>query len=117
MRWDGVSVRTAARDSGREAMGARGPPWNGALQAGSDWVPTGPRHAAEVFNGGGPARAGREPNVLRAARTMPLSFEVLGPLRIVAPVDAGTSRQPLRERSLGGPKQRFVLARLLAEPN
>lgn len=44
-------------------------------------------------------------------------FEVLGSLRIVAPVDAGASVPAPVERSLGGPKQRLVLALLLAEPN
>ena len=44
-------------------------------------------------------------------------FEVLGPLRVVAPVGAGGGTQPGPDRPLGGPKQRLVVALLLAEPN
>ena len=47
----------------------------------------------------------------------PVRFEVLGPLRVVAPVGAGGGTQPGPDRPLGGPKQRLVLALLLAEPN
>ena len=46
-----------------------------------------------------------------------MRFEVLGPLRALAPVGAGIGAPAGRERSLGGPKQRLVLALLLAEPN
>jgi basic membrane lipoprotein Med (substrate-binding protein (PBP1-ABC) superfamily)/DNA-binding SARP family transcriptional activator len=42
-------------------------------------------------------------------------FEVLGPTRVLAAVRAGTPDHP--HLSLGGPKQRLVLALLLAEPN
>lgn len=45
-----------------------------------------------------------------------MRFEVLGQLRVVAAVGAG-GRGTRSEPSLGGPKQRLVLARLLAEPN
>ena len=44
-------------------------------------------------------------------------FEVLGPLRVVAPVGTGGGTQPGPDRPLGGPKQRLVVALLLAEPN
>ena len=44
-------------------------------------------------------------------------FEVLGTLRVVAVVSTGGRSVPTQPSSLGGPKQRFVLARLLAEPN
>ena len=43
-------------------------------------------------------------------------FEVLGPLRIAAAVGAGGAG-PRTDRPLGGPKQRLVVALLLAEPN
>jgi basic membrane lipoprotein Med (substrate-binding protein (PBP1-ABC) superfamily)/DNA-binding SARP family transcriptional activator len=42
-------------------------------------------------------------------------FEVLGPTRVMAAVRAGTPDHA--QLSLGGPKQRLVLALLLAEPN
>lgn len=42
-------------------------------------------------------------------------FEVLGPLRVVERVAAGGVPRP--EQSLGGPKQRLVVALLLTEPN
>ena len=44
-------------------------------------------------------------------------FEVLGPTRVVAAVRAGTPTERPLPPSLGGPKQRLVLAMLLAEPN
>ena len=44
-------------------------------------------------------------------------FEVLGPTRVVAAVRAGTPTERPVPPSLGGPKQRLVLAMLLAEPN
>ena len=46
-----------------------------------------------------------------------MRFEVLGSLRVVAAVAHGGRNAPAGQPSLGGPKQRFVLARLLAEPN
>ncbi|HEX5614739.1 MAG TPA: BTAD domain-containing putative transcriptional regulator, partial [Acidimicrobiia bacterium] len=46
-----------------------------------------------------------------------MRFEVLGPLRAVAPVGAALAGRGERDRPLGGPKQRLVLALLLAEPN
>jgi basic membrane lipoprotein Med (substrate-binding protein (PBP1-ABC) superfamily)/DNA-binding SARP family transcriptional activator len=47
----------------------------------------------------------------------PVRFEVLGPLRAVAPVPAGGATADTGGQALGGPKQRLVLALLLAEPN
>ena len=44
-------------------------------------------------------------------------FEVLGSLRVVAAVESGKRVGATTEVLLGGPKQRFVLARLLAEPD
>jgi basic membrane lipoprotein Med (substrate-binding protein (PBP1-ABC) superfamily)/DNA-binding SARP family transcriptional activator len=44
-------------------------------------------------------------------------FEVLGSMRVVAATDSGGRVGTVTELSLGGPKQRLVLARLLAEPN
>jgi basic membrane lipoprotein Med (substrate-binding protein (PBP1-ABC) superfamily)/DNA-binding SARP family transcriptional activator len=44
-------------------------------------------------------------------------FEVLGPLRVTAPVAPGGATRSRTERPLGGPKQRLVIALLLAEPN
>ena len=45
-----------------------------------------------------------------------MRFELLGSLRVVAAAVPG-GPAPRSELSLGGPKQRLVLARLLAEPN
>ena len=53
----------------------------------------------------------------RHAYSVPMRFEVLGSLRVVAAVAVGGGTAPFVQPSLGGPKQRFVLARLLAEPN
>jgi DNA-binding SARP family transcriptional activator len=44
-------------------------------------------------------------------------FEVLGSTRVVAAVDSGRRGGATTTPSLGGPKQRLVLALLLAEPN
>jgi basic membrane lipoprotein Med (substrate-binding protein (PBP1-ABC) superfamily)/DNA-binding SARP family transcriptional activator len=44
-------------------------------------------------------------------------FEVLGPTRVVAVVGSGAPTGPTTQPSLGGPKQRLVLAMLLADPN
>jgi basic membrane lipoprotein Med (substrate-binding protein (PBP1-ABC) superfamily)/DNA-binding SARP family transcriptional activator len=44
-------------------------------------------------------------------------FEVLGSMRVVAAVETSARVGTATELSLGGPKQRFVLARLIAEPN
>jgi basic membrane lipoprotein Med (substrate-binding protein (PBP1-ABC) superfamily)/DNA-binding SARP family transcriptional activator len=44
-------------------------------------------------------------------------FEVLGPLRVAAAVETRGRNGTTAEASLGGPKQRLVLALLLAEPN
>jgi basic membrane lipoprotein Med (substrate-binding protein (PBP1-ABC) superfamily)/DNA-binding SARP family transcriptional activator len=44
-------------------------------------------------------------------------FEVLGTMRVVAVVESGQRVAVSTEPSLGGPKQRLVLARLIAEPN
>jgi len=44
-------------------------------------------------------------------------FEVLGSMRVLAAVESGTRVGATTEVVLGGPKQRFVLARLLAEPD
>jgi basic membrane lipoprotein Med (substrate-binding protein (PBP1-ABC) superfamily)/DNA-binding SARP family transcriptional activator/Tol biopolymer transport system component len=44
-------------------------------------------------------------------------FEVLGSMRVVAAAHSGGRIAATTELSLGGPKQRFVLARLVAEPN
>jgi basic membrane lipoprotein Med (substrate-binding protein (PBP1-ABC) superfamily)/DNA-binding SARP family transcriptional activator len=52
-----------------------------------------------------------------------MRFEVLGSMRVVVAVSANSGPRTrgtpptASEPSLGGPKQRFVLARLLAEPN
>ena len=46
-----------------------------------------------------------------------MRFELLGSLRVVATAGVGARAGTKVEVSLGGPKQRFVLARLLAEPN
>src|SRR4051794_7742188 len=68
-------------------------------------------------------RAGREDGVESAKGLAPqaydarVRFEVLGSLRVVAAVSAGGRGASTVPLSLGGPKQRFVLARLLAEPN
>ena len=43
-------------------------------------------------------------------------FEVLGPLRVVAGVGSGGRAATVTEPALGGPKQRLVLALLLADP-
>lgn len=59
----------------------------------------------------------RPADALSGSYDAAVRFEVLGPLRVVAPVEAGASRPAPTERSLGGPKQRLVLALLLAEPN
>ena len=47
------------------------------------------------------------------AYSVPMRFEVLGSLRVVAVVAIGGQSAPTSQPSLGGPKQRFVLARLL----
>jgi DNA-binding SARP family transcriptional activator len=44
-------------------------------------------------------------------------FEVLGSMRVVAAVETSARVGTATELSLGGPKQRLVLARLIAEPN
>lgn len=44
-------------------------------------------------------------------------FEVLGPMRVVVAAGSGSRGTAQTGPSLGGPKQRLVLARLLAEPN
>src|SRR3954452_22224377 len=68
-------------------------------------------------------RAGREDGVYSAKGLDPhaydarVRFEVLGSLRVVAAVSPGGRRPSPVPLSLGGPKQRFVLALLLAEPN
>ena len=88
------------------------------MRAVSDELPTGARHAAEVLRPWRPSDGGTRPErVPDGPYDAAVRFEVIGPLRIVAPVDAGPTRQPLSERSLGGPKPRLVLALLLAEPN
>src|SRR4051794_19270787 len=81
----------------------------------SDQIPTALRHHRNVA-GAGDRRDGWVQPTPRddAPYARPVRFEVLGPLRIVAAVGAtSTGARPV-ERSLGGPKQRLVLALLLA---
>jgi DNA-binding SARP family transcriptional activator len=64
---------------------------------------------------------GREPTMSNSARgpqnyTSAVRFEILGATRVVAAVRTGASDDSAH-RALGGPKQRLVLAMLLAEPN
>ena len=88
------------------------------LSASSDSVPTGIRDDPIVLRRRDPDdRPTREARHGSGSYDAPVRFEVLGPLRVVAPVGTGGGPQPGPERPLGGPKQRLVIALLLAEPN
>lgn len=62
------------------------------------------------------SRAGRAP-ATGGTYDGAVRFEVLGRLRAFAPVEAGAGSPAPGERPLGGPKQKLVLALLLAQPN
>ena len=117
MRRDEVSVGAGARKSTGAGSEPR-TPRNRAIPAGSDQLPTGARHAAEVFRPRGPSDGGTRPErVPEGPYDAAVRFEVSGRF--------GSSHRSRRARpgSLSasarwaGPKQRLVLALLLAEPN
>lgn len=71
------------------------------------------RHQRETDTGRKTAPIRAEPREYHGV----VRFEVLGPMRVLAAVESGARVRTTTELALGGPKQRFLLARLLAEPN
>ena len=114
----------SARSFERTARSSTGCPSETKLGAGrgsccgSDSFPTAIREALHVRRSKDPSdRGGPRSPLPESPYDASVRFEVLGPLRALAPVGAGIGAPAGRERSLGGPKQRLVLALLLAEPN